>query len=118
MPIWTVATEKNRDCCRSTDNSPGCYRSKHAFSLCRMRGDDIHERRRQAIIRLQTQAFQVRADVIHLFGWRAGFDDRGHEGGKLWRLPTVIVGKLDVNEIEPVKRMIFVFDMAVHVDAT
>jgi len=82
-----------------------------------MRGNRVHERRRKAVVGLEPQLLQPGADGPHLIRGGAGFDDRGDECGEFGSRPSLLPGKLGVDEIEPVERMLGVFDAAVHVNA-
>ena len=53
-----------------------------------MRCDCIHQRRRQAVIRLELEFFKSRADRTHVFRFCAGLDDGRDEGGELRRRPA------------------------------
>src|ERR1700687_81272 len=96
---------------------PSALCAQHAFRLGGVRRDGIHQRRRQAIIGLQFELLETRADRTHLIGPRTGFDDRGDECRELRRRPASVVGELRVDEIEAVEGMRLVLDPAVHVHA-
>ena len=82
-----------------------------------MGGDGVHQRWRQAVVGFQTGFAQLFADARHLVGRCAGFNDGKHERCELGASPTGIAGELGVDEIEAVKRVVFVFDAAKHVHA-
>src|SRR4029077_13621177 len=82
-----------------------------------MRRDQIHERRREAVVGLKAEFLEARTDGPHLVGLGAGLDDRGHEGGEPRLFPTLLLGEFGVEEIKAVKRMRLVLDAAVHVHA-
>lgn len=53
--------------------------------------DRVHQRRRQAVIRLEPDLLQPRTDAGHLLRLHARFDDRGDEGGELRRLRALLL---------------------------
>ena len=56
---------------------------ENAAESCSMRGQRIHERRVQHVVRLQGQSLQAATDAVHLFRpCAAAFDDRRHECGE------------------------------------
>jgi hypothetical protein len=57
-------------------------RSGGDLGLRHMRGDRIHQRRRQAIVGLKTQFLQPSANGFHLLRFDAGLDHRGNERRK------------------------------------
>jgi hypothetical protein len=83
-----------------------------------MGGNKVHQSRREAVVRLEMQLFEPRADGRHLIGRRPRLDDRGHKRGELGGRPAALLRKLSVDEIEPIERMLRVLDAAVHMRTT
>ena len=69
----------------------------------------------KAVIRLQAKFLQPAANAGHAVGTDAGFDDRRYERGELRRGPAGFLEQLGMHEVEPVERMLGVFDPPVHV---
>src|SRR5262245_22822228 len=89
-----------------------------AGCLREMGRDRVHQRRRQAIIRLEPKLLQTSADRAHVARLRGtGLDDRGHERRELRLRPALVLRQLGVHEIEPIERMPLVLDPAIHVHA-
>src|SRR5436190_2117439 len=66
-------------------------RGEHALRLGRMGRDEIHERRRQAVVGLQLKLLQPCTDLTHASRWESRLDDRGDERGEPWGLPAAHV---------------------------
>src|SRR3989442_15882826 len=66
-------------------------RAQHARGLGGLRGDEIHQRRRQAIVGLELQLSQPPPDLAHVVGACALFDQRRNESLELKRRPTLPV---------------------------
>src|SRR5215831_10634837 len=121
--VTTTATSSSRASSKTTCGTTpaicrrGPSRVLNAFRLGRLRSDEIHERRGEAIVRLELELSQPRPDRAHVIGIRARLDDRRNEGRELWRRPARFARALGVNEIESVQRVALVVDPAVHVDA-
>jgi glutathione S-transferase len=88
-----------------------------ALRLGGVRRDRIHQSRRQAVVGLETQLLETRADGSHLVGLGAGFDDGRDERGEFRRGPAAFLRKLRVHEVETVEQVRLVLDSAVHVHA-
>src|SRR4051794_19999323 len=90
---------------------------QYAFSLGRMGRDRVHQRRTQAIVRLELELFQTSAHLTHALRLEAGFNDGGYERGECGSGPATLLRQLGVHEIETVERVVLVLDAAIHVDA-
>src|SRR5580704_4799632 len=75
-----------------------------------IRRQKIHERRRQAVVRLKTQLLQPSANGAHLIGLGSRLDDRGDECCELRSGPALLLRQLDMDEVKAVERMRLVFD--------
>src|SRR6266498_1640605 len=137
---YTWRVKPLKEACRRSGSSPdlrlqagcdyGCFftasfiedylrfsRAQHAGGLGRLGRDEIHERRGQAIVRLELEFPQPCPDRAHVIGAGARLDDRRNKCRELRRRPARFVRALGVNEIESVQRMALVLDPAIHVDA-
>ena len=65
-------------------------RSRLARCLRNMRGDEVHERRRQAVVGFESNLLEPCPDLAHFGRVCAGLDDRGNEGCKLWGRPALL----------------------------
>src|ERR1700722_4258726 len=90
---------------------------QNAGGFGNVRRDEIHQRRRQAIVGLEFQFPQPGAYGTHLARIRAGFNDRGDERGDLRRRPAALGRQFGVDEIQAVERMPGLLDAAVQVGA-
>src|SRR3954447_7357005 len=87
----------------------GCFFSglfQYAFGLGRVGCDRVHQRRAQAIVRLELELFQTGAHLTHALGLEAGFDDRGYKRRERGSGPATLLRKLGVHEIETVERVV------------
>lgn len=84
--------------------------------LRRPRSNGIHERRREGVICRQALGGEGAADVVHLVGIEALLDDGAHECGELGLLPALVLGELDVDEVEALEGVVLL-DAAEEVDA-
>ncbi len=101
-----------------------------------MRGEHIHQRWAQTVVRLQPSILQLLPHIIHLVRIGALLDDAANERGELRLLrsfyqpcgpdllnprtaylPTLLLSKLGMYEIEALERMVLL-DATVHVYAT
>src|ERR1700730_1919833 len=89
---------------------------KHSRCLCDVGCKGTHQCRGQAVVRLEPQLLQATSDRRHLTGRGTGLDDGGNKRREFGRRPALILGKLGVDEIEAVERMLRVLDPAVHVN--
>src|SRR5205823_4831455 len=85
-------------------------RGEHALRLGRMGRDEIHERRRQAVVGLQLQLLQPCTDLTHASRWESRLDDRGDERGEAWGLPAALLRQLDMEEVEAEEGVSLVLD--------
>src|SRR5688572_21142595 len=83
----------------------------------RMRCDSVHQRRRQAVVRLKAKLLETRAHGVHLLRISSRLDDRGHKGCELRRRPALVTRAFGVDEIQAIERMVLVLYAAIHVDA-
>src|SRR6202034_2079310 len=88
-----------------------------ALGLGRVRRDQVHQRGRQTVVRLELQLLQPAAHFVHALRREAGLDDGGHERRKLGLFPALLLRQLDMEEVEAVERVILVLDAAIHVHA-
>lgn len=79
------------------------------------RGNQVHKRRRKGIVSVQTVGLELSAHCIHALRVISLLNDRRHETGELRLLPSLLGGKLGVNEVQTVER-VCLFDSAIHVD--
>src|SRR4051794_22285639 len=82
-----------------------------------MAGDRVHQRRGQAVIRLESQLLEPRSDARHLRGIHARFDHGGHERRELRSRRTTLLEQFGMYEVEPIERVRLVLDPAVHVSS-
>lgn len=89
----------------------------HASLLSSEGSDEVHQRRREGIISVQSVSLELGADSLHTLGVISLLDDGRHETGELGLLPALLLGKLSVDEVEAVEG-VSLLDAAVHVNAT
>jgi hypothetical protein len=77
----------------------------------------VHQRRRQAIVVRQAKFGQAGTHGRHVCRLGARLDDGGDECRELHRRPARFAGQFGMHEIETMERMDFVFDAADHVRA-
>src|SRR5205823_14975724 len=88
-----------------------------ALCLGRMGCDEVHQRRREAVVGLKTELLQPRAHGTHLLGLGAGLDDRGDKRREPRLFPALLLRQLDVDEVESMEWVALVLDAPVHVNA-
>src|SRR5580704_14864207 len=81
-----------------------------------MRGDSVHQWRRQAVVWLQSEFLQLAANSRHSLRIDAAFDQRRHEGGEIRGRPAGLLEQLGMHEVEAMERMARILDAAVHVN--
>lgn len=91
---------------RAPAKLPIIFPSQLPRLLSSVSSDEIHKGRRQCIVCLQPHRLELAADLAHTVRVEALLDDRGNEGSKLRLLPALLVGQLDVNEVETLKWMV------------
>lgn len=79
------------------------------------RGDGVHQRRRESIVRLETKVLELSADLVGLFGREALLNDGRNKGSELRLLPALVVGELDVDKVETLEGVLLL-DAAEHVN--
>src|SRR5258708_4591531 len=82
--------------------------------VCPVRGDVIHQCRRQAIIGLESEFLEARSDRWQLGRLDAGLDHRGHKRGKSRSGRAAFGEQFGMDEVETIERMALVLDAAVH----
>ena len=82
-----------------------------------MRGYSVHQGWGQAIVGRKLELGQSSSDSLHVCRVCARFDDRGNKRCKFRRRPTRCTRTFSVNEIKAIKRMAFILNPAVHVNA-
>jgi hypothetical protein len=78
-------------------------------------GDGVHQRRGESIVRLEAKLLELGANLVGLVSGEALLDDGRDEGSELRLLPAVVVGELDVNEVETLEGVLLL-DAAEHVN--
>src|SRR5690349_10949121 len=78
---------------RGVSSSAGAFNGllQYAFSLGRMRRDRVHQRRAQAIVRLELELLQAGAHLTHALRLVAGFNDGGYERGECGSGPATLL---------------------------
>src|SRR5262249_33236694 len=84
-------------------NAGGRSGGERALGFRRVGRDQVHQRRRQAVVRLELQLLQPRAHLAHLRRRETGLDDRGYEGGEHRLFPARVLRQLGVEEVEAVE---------------
>src|SRR5215469_3939522 len=107
LPPWLA--------CRSMRSVGVSGLPESAFRLGGLGGENIHQGRAEAVVRLQTFVAQRLAHVGHGRRRRAVLDDRGDEGRKAGAVPAGILRQLRVDEVETVERVILLLDAAIQV---
>src|SRR6202171_4475530 len=79
--------------------------------------DRIHQGWRQAIIGLESEFLETRADPRHLVRFDAGLDHGRYERRKSRRGRALLLEQFGMDEVEAVERMRLVLDAAVHMGA-
>jgi len=82
-----------------------------------MRCDRVHQRWRQAIVRLESNFFQPVANALHLRGRKARLDDRRDKGREFRGSPAGFGRQFRMDKIEPVEWVAFVLNPAEHMNA-
>ena len=98
------------------EESPFLLGRQYTRFLCRKGRNEIHKRRRQAIVGFKALLFHARPHLIHPLWIEALFNDGRHESRELRFLPSLLIRQLNVNEIQAFERMVL-FDSAVQVYA-
>ena len=96
-----------------------CLPSPGSGSLAfgNMRGNGVHQGRRQTIVGFQAKFLQAAAHFVHFGGISALFNDGRNECGEFRSAPARLAGQFCVHEIQPVKRVTIIFDTAKHMHA-
>src|SRR5580692_5489245 len=79
-----------------------------------MRGDRIHQRRRQAVIGFKPEFLETRPDGAHLRRVDTGFNHRGHERCEYRSCRAAFSKEFRMDEVEAVERVSLVLDAAEH----
>lgn len=81
--------------------------------MCR---NEIHQGRRQTVVRLEAEFAEACAHCAHLSWIAAAFDDGRYKGGEFGWRPAGLRRQLGVYEVEPVERVLRILDSAVHMN--
>src|SRR5258706_2408420 len=85
--------------------------------LRRLGGERVHQRRTQAVVRLQAELLDPAAHFAHLARIETRLDDRRHECRELRFLPAGLRRQFGVDEVQAVERVLVVLYAAIQVYA-